>query len=170
MPYAGIFVLLFAIIAIHEAQSQCNGAMCETICNELDSGTGICVGNECDCSSGKKCSEMIDVACDAICDKIKLQGKCDDNGICTCTAKLVPCFPWECQTQCLDDPRAAECEALGGFVTAVGCLKYGWIRTCGCLCTLFGTNTSFYEAKYNNYFLPVKANKSHNYQIISKNL
>lgn len=170
MTNASIFVLFLAI-TIHEAQSQCNGEMCNVICTELDSGPGFCDGNECDCSTSKKCSEW---ACDKICDQIKLQGKCDDNGMCTCTAKLVPCMAWDCVKQCLEDPRTAQCEAQGGFVTPIACMKYGWIRTCGCLCTLPGTSSrviTVHENKF-NYFLPAyKSTKLfRNYHILTNNV
>jgi len=169
MSCIGIFLLFFVIITINEAQGQCNEERCDVICNQLDFGVGFCDVNECVCSNSKKCSELIDETCDMTCHKIRLPGKCDDNDLCTCTAKVVSCWPLECQHQCLTDPRAADCEAQGGFVTALACLKYGWIKTCGCLCTLPGTD-SVHVKKF-NYILPIKSNKSpklfHNYHLTS---
>lgn len=138
-----LFILLIGTIML-KAQSGCDSEMCNNICNGFGMN-GVCDGNYCDCSGGKdgkKCSELIDMTCNYLCEKLDLglKGECDDNGYCVCKVKIEPCFPWECEKQCLEDPRAEECMAEGGIVYPVGCFDYGKIQTCFCVCELPGAN------------------------------
>lgn len=161
--HTGIFVLILGIIMICNAQSECDQAMCNNVCNTFGLN-GTCNGaNRCDCFQGEKCSEMVNVTCDLFCNVYKLDGECDDNGNCICKAELEVCLPFECQEQCEEDPRAEECAALGGIVTAIWCLEYGPITTCGCLCEILKTNMRLLQSESKNklnYFVPVKTKKS----------
>lgn len=133
--------MIFAIIAIHRVQSQCDPTMCTNVCQNKGLPTGNCNGNSCDCSYGKKCSEMVKLTCKLACKEIGLDGTCLQNDLCFCRAQLKVCLPSKCTQQCLADPRAKECQAAGGFVTAIACLQYGDVQTCGCLCTRPGLTT-----------------------------
>lgn len=124
-----IFVLLFTIFVIHKVQSEgCDSDVCDDLCKKWTMDSGTCVGNECRCKTGKIC----DFACDKFCDSfdLGLEGECDENGMCICKPKLEPCSAIECQVSCETDPRAIGCLR----VEAVGCLDYGPVRTCECLC------------------------------------
>lgn len=134
MYIAGIFLLIITIIPIHRAQIVCDSTMCNNVCT-LDGhmSSGTCVGNTCECSSGKKCSGLDDVVCVAVCKSAKLKGHCAD-GQCICRAELEPCGVNKCSAQCLNDPRARECILAGCVVIPLFCLKYGPTQTCGCLC------------------------------------
>lgn len=138
MSHFGIFVLIFAIIGIHKVQSQCDPTLCDNVCQKKGMPAGNCNGNSCDCSYGKKCSAMVKLTCDLACKREGLVGVCLQNDFCFCRVRIMPCLPWKCTQQCQADPRAKECEAAGGFVTAIGCMEYGNERTCVCLCTLPG--------------------------------
>lgn len=151
MSYTVIFVLIFGIIAI-QVQSECDETMCSNVCNVCHLPGGTCIGNACDCFYGKNCTEMVDMICDVACDKLELKGECDEDGHCICKAELEPCPPWDCEEQCLEDPRAAECEAMWGIVTPIACLKYGPVRTCGCLCTYPEDNSPLRTSVRKNKF------------------
>lgn len=141
MSHPIIFMLIFAIIAIHKAQSECDPTMCTNDCQNKGMSAGNCNGDSCDCSFGKKCSEMVKLTCKIACKEKDLVGMCLQNDLCFCRASIKLCAPTECTQQCLDDPRAKECQAAGGFVTPIACAKYGDVKTCGCLCTLPLTNS-----------------------------
>lgn len=144
----GIFVCIIAFVAILEAL-DCDPQMCSNVCGAFGLN-GTCKATECDCSYDKKCSMMVDTICDVACDKLHLKGECDDDGYCICKAELEPCAISECYEQCLDDPRALECESAGGVVTPIACVEYGPLRTCGCLCTRPGEDkkTSYAVFEY----------------------
>lgn len=170
MSFIGIFVFIFAIIKIQNAL-QCDQTMCSNICQSAFHMNGTCKGNECDCSDGEKCSVMVEKTCEYVCDKLKLKGECDENGYCICKAELEFCAPWDCEEQCLEDPRAKECELAGGVVTPIACMKYAWIKTCGCLCTRPAGNNRSYSVDKNpfNHFLSVKAKETQEYYQYSLN-
>lgn len=162
MLKTGIFVFIFAIFAIHKAQSECDPAVCSKVCNRLGYPNSSCAENSCNSLSGKKCADIIEETCDYVCDKVKLDGECDEKGYCVCSAKLKSCLPCKCDAQCLEDPRGKECIAQGGVVTADECLKYGWIRTCSCVCDVPIKNGQI-SSVYNNLlntFIPNAAKKS----------
>lgn len=150
MSYTVIFTLLFAIVVISKA-SDCDPEMCNNVC-QIVKFNGTCEGNECYCSFDKSC---LDVVCDYVCEHLAedwhLKGECDANDMCRCKAELEVCSVWDCEAQCMADPRGEECIAEGGILTPDFCLDYGPIRTCGCLCTILN------KVKH---FLPVKAKKS----------
>lgn len=158
-------MLIFSIIEMHKAQSTCDQTMCEHVCEGFNMH-GTCKGNECDCSKNEKCVALIEKTCEYLCNKLELKGVCDANGYCICKAELEICYPWKCQEQCLEDPRAMACEAAGGVVTAIGCLKYGPVRTCLCQCTLMENNSRLNKF---NYFLPVTAKNTPEYYRYSVN-
>lgn len=137
----GVFVLsvVVAMIVIVDAL-DCDEEMCNAVCSDTGGMNGTCKEDSCDCSYGKKCSEMVNLVCNLACGRLRLKGECDEAGWCICKAELELCLPTECYEQCLADPRAAQCEAEFGFVTPVSCLEYGPIKTCGCLCTLPGND------------------------------
>lgn len=164
MSCAGIFILILAIITIHRAQSECNPQMCNNVCTGIGLDGGVCNGNECDCKYGEKCSKLIELSCDYLCDKLELKGECDKNDSCICKAELEICLPFKCQEQCEEDPRAAECHSIGGVVTAIGCIKYGPIKTCGCLCTYLEANGRLVTDRENkfNYFVQAKEKNWYN--------
>ena len=137
MSHSIIFMLAIAIITIHNVKSECDSTMCTNVCRNKGFPAGNCNGNACDCSYGKKCSAMVKLTCKLACKRFDLNGVSLQD-FCFCRASIKFCFPMECLQQCLDDPRAKECQAAGGIVTPVACLKYGDVRTCGCLCTLPG--------------------------------
>lgn len=144
--FFGRFVCIVAVVAILEAL-ECNQEICSNACGVWNLN-GTCKGNECYCSYGKKCSAMIETICEVACDQLDLSGECNDDGYCVCKAELEPCEIFECEEQCLADPRAIECEALGGVVTPTACIEYGPIRTCLCLCTLPGKNVQSSSALF----------------------
>ena len=147
---SGIYVLIIAFAIINGVQSVCDSEMCNNVCNGFNMN-GTCNGNECDCYSGKNCSELI---CDAACKVFKLDGECDDNDQCICKAELEPCEPFECQGQCLEDPRARECI----IVIPVACLDYGPVRTCVCECYVWqnrpNNRFNIVHKKKTNHFVP----------------
>lgn len=176
MSHTGLFLIILAIIAIAKAQTDCDATMCSNVCKKETSGDGTCNGNSCDCSYGKKCSALVDVTCGIACKVFKMDGECDENDQCICKAELEPCPVWDCEEQCLEDPRAWECELAFGVVTPVACLEYGPIRTCGCLCTYLLANSRLAKIGENhnstfNYFLPSVAKKSSKlvgYSVVAK--
>lgn len=165
MSHFGSFALiLFAIIAMHEVQSECSSVECKSdVCNDVCSNwlmTGKCVDNECRCSTGKIC----DAACDNFCDSFELglEGECDENGMCTCKPKLEFCSAIDCQIPCEEDPRARQCL----FVVADSCLMYGKVQTCVCICyTWFNQFNHLIPAKakkllsFSNKFIPKKSSQ-----------
>lgn len=151
-----VFLLIFATIPIFEAQIVCDPDMCNTVCQNRHMGSGTCHGGSCDCSSGKKCSELLDITCDAFCQLYKLKGECDaDHCVCKAELELCKVDGWaECEESCEEDPRGKACVASGGIVSVIACLEYGPITTCGCLCTRFGTErrlTSVGKSKFNHF-------------------
>lgn len=153
-----IFVLIFAMIHILNAQNSCDQTLCNDVCEEQNM-SGECNGNnECDCSDGKKCSEMETVTCWAACKatKLNLNGECRDDQ-CICKAELEICPPWECQENCMDDPRAKDC----WFVTADFCTKYGPVTTCVCTCYVWAENRDQLDGVHNfNHFQSVNATQT----------
>lgn len=178
MLHTGLVLLNFlAIITIVKMQIECDSTMCTNVCEKETSGDGTCNGNSCDCSYGKNCSAMVEVTCGIACKGLDLDGECDENGQCICKAELEPCPLWDCEEQCLEDPRAVECELMFGVVTPVACLEYGPIRTCGCLCTYLVTNrrsNSVHKKTFNYYppvakiILPKNSSKLVGYSVIGK--
>lgn len=140
ISYTVIFVTLCTIINIHEAQSECDLTTCNDICKGFDM-KGTCEGNYCDCLTGKNCSALIEVTCDYVCEKLDfgLKGECEEDR-CICKAETKNCPAWDCEKQCLDDPKSTSCEEAGGFVTPFACVKYAIIQTYICLCILPESN------------------------------
>lgn len=146
MSYTRLFVLIFAIIAIHKVQSElnfgsgdCNSETCNDVCNNF-SMDGTCVRNECRCSTNKKC---IDVACDAVCSVVDLDGECDENDLCICKAELELCWPTECLEGCIEHQPPGCLWVYADF-----CMKYGPIQTCHCVCvTWFNQFIHFGQGK-----------------------
>lgn len=157
-----ISMLVFAIFGVLKVESECDEGMCNDACQSKNLN-GKCNGNdECDCSNGEKCSDMVEIACGYFCDKLELDGECDENGFCVCKAELKPCFPTECEEQCLDDPRAKECVLVVPF----SCMKYGPFQACVCICYqsqltsvhkkgfyYFGSIAGQKSSQYDNHFL-----------------
>lgn len=163
MSQTGLFLLILAIIAIAKAQTDCDATMCSNVCKKEARGDGTCNGNSCDCLYSKKCSELWYMSCELACKGFNMDGGCNENDQCICKAELNPCPAWHCMEQCVQDPRAWECEfteASIGAVQPVACLEYGPIQTCGCLCTYLVANSNQTLVKgghHNstfNYFLP----------------
>lgn len=134
MSHSIVLIFIFAITVIHTAQSECDTTMCTKLCQKSNLPTGTCNGNSCDCSYGKKCSLMT-LSCKAACKRFNLDGSCLDD-VCVCRIPIKMCFPLACTQQCLDDPRAKECSAAGGFVTPFACWMYGDDQICVCVCNL----------------------------------
>lgn len=139
MAYSIIFVLIFTLTAIYKVQCECDATFCTNVCQGKGFPAGNCNGNSCDCSYGKKCSAMITLTCKMACKRFDMDSSCLYD-ICVCRIPTKFCFPTECTQQCLDDKRAAECFAEGGFVTPFACWKYGDVRTCVCVCHIPATN------------------------------
>lgn len=160
MSFTEIILLIFALFAACKAE-LCNQELCDNACKGWDMTGGNCNGNECDCFFGKKCSEMVDFVCDKACEVFKLKGKCE-NDQCICEAELKPCWPWENEKQCAEDPRCTGC-----VVTPMWCVKYGPVQGCGCLCECPYTPTN------NSSFVSMIAKKStsrhrYHYDIVEK--
>lgn len=135
MSKTGIFVLIIAIFAVHsfKLESPCEADICADVCDVALLPNSRCNGWSCDCSSGRKCSDMTERSCAVTCDHKRLVGVCDENDYCICKAKL-KFFPRE---DCAEGCREAFgkwCEADGGVMVPIGCLAYGPQETCGCQC------------------------------------
>lgn len=142
MSYTGIIVLIFAIIATCKVRSACDTDICNDACNRCGMNGGTCKGNDCECSSGKSC---LDVVCDAICSVAELTGECENNQ-CICKAEIEPCGLDECVEPCIQNAPPG-CI----FVEPLSCMKFGPITSCGCLC---------WEYNKSNYIFSAKAKKS----------
>lgn len=168
MSKTGIFVLIFTLFPIYKAQGGCDSEICSEVCREKGFPNSKCSGNSCDCSSEKKCSEMIEVTCDNFCDKLQLSGECDENDYCVCKAVFQTCpNHCDCVKGCLEFPEGKSCKAEDGIVMALPCLNYGPITTCSCHCQLPKRNppTSYLYTHLLNTFTPNAAEEPSEYTV-----
>ncbi|XP_016840260.1 uncharacterized protein LOC107980967 [Nasonia vitripennis] len=141
VSFTCILILMYAIVANINAQNNCNQSTCEQFCGIMKLN-GTCRQNECDCILGK-CNVIFEKTCEYICKKVELKGECNKDGYCICKAELELCYPSDCEQQCMEDVRAKQCMAQGGFVVPGFCMKYGPIKMCTCICNLPGKKNKF---------------------------
>lgn len=114
MSYSIIFVLIFAMIAIDGAQSECTSTFCTNVCKNKGFVDGQCNEEICKCELVKKSS---------------LIGTPSTIGIKFCPLS-------ECVEPCSIDPSGVRCRTIGGFVSPVVCWMNGYKKGCLCRCTM----------------------------------